>query len=204
MAKNGLAYGPLGEGCVHLCVDMQVLFAPGSPWSVPWMENVLPAIAEISGWCAASTIFTRFIPPRSVAEAKGTWARYYKRWEHLTLENLDPGYLDLVEPLVRLVPPARVLDKRVYSPWTEGNLDRFLQGAGVHTLVVTGGETDICVLASVLGAIDRGYRVVLVSDAVCSSADNTHDALMELYHSRFSAQVEVAGTEEVLAHWPRT
>lgn len=33
--------------------------------------------------------------------------------------------------------------------------------------------------AAVLGAVDRGYRVVLVTDAICSSADQTHDALME-------------------------
>jgi nicotinamidase-related amidase len=56
-----------------------------------------------------------------------------------------------------------------------------LDGSEVDTLVVTGGETDICVLATVLGAVDRGFRVVLVSDAICSSADQTHDALMELY-----------------------
>jgi nicotinamidase-related amidase len=56
-----------------------------------------------------------------------------------------------------------------------------LDGSKVDTLVVTGGETDICVLATVLGAVDRGFRMVLVSDAICSSADQTHDALMELY-----------------------
>jgi nicotinamidase-related amidase len=71
--------------------------------------------------------------------------------------------------------------QRVYSPWTEGRLDAMLDGSEVDTLVVTGGETDICVLATVLGAVDRGFRVVLVSDAICSSADQTHDALMELY-----------------------
>ena len=43
-----------------------------------------------------------------------------------------------------------------------------LDGSEVDTLVVTGGETDICVLATVLGAVDRGFRVVLVSDAICS------------------------------------
>jgi hypothetical protein len=40
-----------------------------------------------------------------------------------------------------------------------------------------------------LGAIDR-VRVVLVNDAICSSADQTHDALIQLYRSRFSERVE--------------
>jgi nicotinamidase-related amidase len=76
-----------------------------------------------------------------------------------------------------------------------------LTGSGTDTLVITGGETDVCVLATVLGAIDRGFRTVLVTDALCSSADQTHDALMELYRSRFSEQVEVVEMEEVLDGW---
>jgi hypothetical protein len=29
---------------VHLCIDMQNVFAPGGLWATPWMERVLPAI----------------------------------------------------------------------------------------------------------------------------------------------------------------
>lgn len=68
----------------------------------------------------------------------------------------------------RFVPPAKVLEKHVYSPWTEGRLVAMLNASGIEALVVTGGETDVCVLAAVLGAIDRGYRVVLVTDAMPS------------------------------------
>jgi nicotinamidase-related amidase len=103
--------------------------------------------------------------------------------------------------LARFVPPAKLVDKHVYSPWTEGRLDTMLTGSGIDALVITGGETDVCVLATVLGAIDRGFRVVIVTDAVCSSADQTHDALMELYRSRFSEQVEAVSTVEVLDGW---
>ncbi|MGO4175585.1 cysteine hydrolase family protein [Bosea sp. TAF32] len=85
-----------------------------------------------------------------------------------------------------------VLDKRVYSPWTAA-LDRFVSEKHVSS---SGGETDVCVLATVLGAIDRGLRVVLVTDALCSSADSTHDALMELYLNRFSEQIEASTTAE--------
>ena len=51
-------------------------------------------------------------------------------------------------------------------------------------MIVTGSETDVCVLATVLGAVDLGYRVIVVRDAVCSSSDEGHDALMTLYHQR--------------------
>lgn len=129
------------------------------------------------------------------------WGQYYCRWENVTLANLAPGLIDLMPPLERFVPPARMLDKHVYSPWTEGRLDALLANSAVDTLVITGGETDVCVLATVLGAVDRGFRTVLVTDAICSSTDRTHDALLQLYCSRFSAQIEPTSMSEVLENW---
>ena len=201
MASRGLIHGPLGENSVHICVDMQRLFEPGAPWAMPWIENVLPPIAELTASHPERTIFTRFIPAERAEEAPGMWAAYYRKWGNLTRSTINEELLELVPELLRFAPPARVIDKSVYSPWTEGGLDSLLAGSGVNTLVVTGGETDVCVLATVLGAVDRGFRLVLVTDAVCSSADATHDALMELYRSRFSEQVEAVTMQEVLAAW---
>lgn len=198
---QGLRHGPLGEGCLHLCVDMQRLFAPGGPWETPWAQKVLPAIEELTARHARQTLFTRFIPAARPGAGPGSWARYYRRWADVTRARIPPELIGLMPSLARFAPPAKVLDKHVYSPWTEGRLDAMLSGSNVDTLVVTGGETDICVLATALGAVDRGFRLVLVADALCSSADRTHDALMELYRSRFSEQIELAGTDEVLDGW---
>ena len=52
-----------------------------------------------------------------------------------------------------------------------------------------------------LGAVDLGFRVVVVSDAICSSSDKAHDALIDLYHDRFSQQIETAEADEVLDAW---
>ena len=201
MAAQGLAHGPLGDSCLHLCVDMQRLFGPGYPWAVPWLERVLPAICALADRHPERTLFTRFIPARRAGEGQGTWARYYRRWASVTLEEVGEDAARLVPELERFVPPAQVLDKAVYSPWTEGRLDRLLAGSGVDTVVITGGETDVCVLATALGAIDRGLRVVLATDALCSSSDETHDALMELYLTRFSLQLEAATMDEILYNW---
>ena len=76
MAARGLIHGPLGESCLHLCVDMQRLFAPGGPWAVPWAQKVLPAIEEIAAGHPRQTLFTRFI--RAAAErqqVRGTQTR---------------------------------------------------------------------------------------------------------------------------------
>jgi nicotinamidase-related amidase len=82
----------------------------------------------------------------------------------MTLEVLGERMTDLALDLQRFSPPAWIVDKTLYSPWTGTDLDAILRRSGVDTLVITGAETDVCVLAAVLGAVDLGYRVVVVSD----------------------------------------
>jgi nicotinamidase-related amidase len=198
---NDLCFGPLGPDTVHVCVDMQRIFAEDTPWRTPWMQRVLPNVYEIVASHPDRTIFTRFIPAERPGEGRGTWRRYYERWADMTVEHLGHAMLELVPDLAQFAPPAKVLDKRAYSPWFGTVLHERLQQHGVDTLIVTGGETDVCVLATVLGAVDLGYRVLLVTDALCSSSDETHDALMTVYHNRYSQQVEVVTTKVVIAAW---
>lgn len=199
--KNGLQHGPLTARCAHLCVDMQNLFGPGSEWETPWMQRVLPLVMQLAGAFPERTVFTRFIPARRPQEAPGTWREYYERWSGMTQDALPTGMLDLLEPLQRFVPPATVVDKMVYSPWLHPALDDHLYSRGIDTLVISGAETDVCVLAAVLGAVDRGYRVIIPTDAICSGSDRTHDALLTLYNERFSQQIETATTDEILRAW---
>ena len=77
-----------------------------------------------------------------------------------------------------------------------------LQNREADGLIITGSETDLCVLATMLSVVHLGYRVVLVRDALCSSSDEGHDALMKMYHSsRFNEQIETADAETILALW---
>jgi nicotinamidase-related amidase len=187
--------------CAHLCVDMQRMFAEKTDWCTPWMPRVVPRIESLVAKHPDRTIFTRFLPAERPGEGRGTWASYYERWSTMTASNLDPSLIDLVPQLARFTPPGEVLDKRVYSPWLGTDLDDRLQARGVDTLIVTGAETDVCVLAAVLGGVDLGYRIVLVSDGLCSSCDEAHDALMVMYRMRYGHQVHTLTTDEVLERW---
>jgi nicotinamidase-related amidase len=109
--------------------------------------------------------------------------------------------LDLVPALLRFAPPAEIIDKPAYSGFYQSPLASFLSEKGIGTLVITGAETDVCVLATVLDAADLGYRVVIVEDALCSSSDAGHDALMTLYRTRFSEQIELIKTAELPELW---
>ena len=180
---------PIGEWR-HLCVDMQRMFAEDTPWHVPWMGRVEPQVEEIVGRHADRTIFTRFIPPETPAQLPGMWQTYYRKWWMMTRDHIAPDLLQLMPTLAAFVPPAKVFDKMTYSPWIGGTLHETLQLEGVDTLVITGGETDVCVLFAILGAIDLGYRVILLSDAICSGADETHDASLKLLATDFLSNLK--------------
>jgi len=119
----------------------------------------------------------------------------------VTREFLDPRLLKLIKPLREAAPQAKVFDKAVYSAFASKPLRNQLRMRRASTLIITGGETDVCVLATVLAAIDLGYRVVLPLDALCSARDSTHDALVTLYSERFSTQIETTTTERLLSAW---
>jgi len=191
----------IGSGAVHICVDMQRMFAEPTEWHAPWLNRILPAVEAITERHAARTIFTRFIPPPAPQAAHGAWRDYYARWDMMTLEQLERELIDLVPTLARHVPPAQVIDKPVYSPWLNTGLHERLRAHGITTLIITGGEAEVCVLATVLGAIDLGYRIVLPTDAVFSSADQTYDAIQTIFHNRFGVQLRTCSTEELLETW---
>jgi len=186
------------SNAVHLSIDMQNLFAPGGIWQTPWMERVLPVIVGIADMNPPRTVFTRFITPMKADDRPGRWQT---KWDCATRSRLSSSQLEIVSPLSRLIPPATVIDKPAYSAFTESQLTAFLREKGVDALIITGSETDVCVLATVLDAVDLGLRVIVVEDALCSSFDEGHDALMTLYRNRFSEQVELMTHAHVSDLW---
>jgi nicotinamidase-related amidase len=123
------------------------------------------------------------------------------RWRQATREYLDRRLLELMPPLSVLCPPARVIDKTRYSAFAETKLLALLQDRQADALIISGSETDVCVLATVLDAVDLGYRIIVVRDAICSSSDEGHDMLMRLYHARYSEQIETTDAATVLSQW---
>src|SRR5512138_3014355 len=99
----------------------------------------------------------------------GAWRRYFDKWRSVTREFIDLSLLELLPLLSSFVPPATVIDKGRYPAFIDSPLQSVLRKRGATTLVVSGAETDVCVLATVLNAVDLGYRVVVAADAICSS-----------------------------------
>lgn len=201
MRKPPLHLGPLSPNTAHLCIDMQRLFLPGTAWGSAWLPQIVPVVAEISRRFAGRNLFTRFIPPREPSDLPGMWQRYYARWFEMTRDRLDHGLIELVPELASFAPPAPLIDKVTYSAFGHPGLRRWLAAHHVDALVITGAETDVCILSTVLAAVEFGYRVTVVTDAICSSSDPGHDALLDLYSKRFSEQIDTVETAQLLDAW---
>lgn len=187
------------ERTVHLCLDMQQMFGPDGVWHTPWMERALPHVVVIAEQFAERNVFTRFIPPMHAEDCGGVWRTFYRKWENVTRSRLPAGQLSLMSALEIFASQGIIFEKSTYSAFHDGRLHNLLQSRLVTTLVMTGAETDVCVLATVMQAIDHGYRVILVEDALCSSSDKGHDSLMAMYRERLSLQLELATTSEIYA-----
>jgi nicotinamidase-related amidase len=180
---------------------MQLMFALETKWASEAIWRALPGILKISDRYTSQTVFTRFICPRELSETTGQWTRFYADAEGMLSNNLHPSMMELLPELKKFIPPARTVDRKVFSALDSTELKTQLTQESINTLVITGFETDVCVLATVLAAIDLGYRVVLVKDALASSNEAGEKAALHQVFSRFDQQIEVIDTEELFGNW---
>jgi nicotinamidase-related amidase len=192
---------PISPRAVHLCLDMQNLIGPAGPWAARWAERVLPSVVSLVEHARGRTIFTRFIPPADIPEAESAWRDFYEKWAGLTLSRIEPALLELIPPLPMFVPPAMVFDKARFSAFSAAGLSERLRLLNADTLILSGAESDMCVLATALSGLDLGYRIVVATDAICSASDPCHDAVQRLYQERFSAQVRTIRVEQIRSLW---
>jgi len=73
-----------------------------------------------------------------------------------------------------------VLPKKRYGAFSGNGLGFLLKNLGVETLVVTGVETEICVLATAYHAFNEDYRVVVPSDGTVGLEPDLADAALRI------------------------
>lgn len=59
----------------------------------------------------------------------------------------------------------RIFDKRFNSAFLNTGLDSYLNEKGVETLAIVGMQTELCIDATVKSAFERGYQVLIPTDA---------------------------------------
>jgi nicotinamidase-related amidase len=175
---------------ILLVVDMQRVVAEDTPWRIDGVRDLLPAITELVDAFAPSVVFTRHVPPAD--GGSGTWRRFYDHWSEL---SGDPSNWDLMPELAGR--EGIHATKSVYSCFGAPEFDAELSRRTAPELVVCGVETDCCVLATVLEAVDRGIPVTVVEDAVGSPSAAGHEGALALCR-RIDLQVDVVRVADLL------
>ena len=196
-----------------LVVDMQRGFVEaGQAMEVPAARQTVPAIQTlVEAFRAARlpVVFTAFVYSPDVpllvgalhpehAPAPPGAPRAFGRPSSCCLEG-DPS-ADIIDALRPRAGEA-VVRKRWYDAFAGSELDGALRARDVSSLVVAGTMTDICVLATVIGAFNREYRVTVAEDAVSTLWPHIQRATLDIIGRAYGRVVSSKTVVDTLTTW---
>ncbi len=85
------------------------------------------------------------------------------------------------EPMPEVAPqPGDIVSARRsgLAMWYGTDLDLLLRNLSVDTLVMTGVSTNLALFGGSLGAVDRGYQVVIPVDCTAGGSPETHEFMV--------------------------
>jgi nicotinamidase-related amidase len=117
----------------------------------------------------------------------------------------SPVKMGIGTSATEVVPELEVADSdfvlsRIHglNPMAGTDLDPILRNLGVMTLVVVGVSVNVAITNLTMDAVNKGYQVVVVRDAVAGVPPEYADAVIE---NTLSVLATVVTTEELLAAW---
>ena len=118
----------------------------------------------------------------------------------VTEEEPDRNGSTLPEIVERLPEPTPRYPKPTFGLADVPAIMAAIEATGRHSAVLVGMETDVCVAHSALGLLDRGYRVVVVRDAVLAPGTAHEDGIERMR----AAGATMIGTKGLFYEWART
>jgi nicotinamidase-related amidase len=189
----------MSSASVHAVIDLQSLFSSHPDWGVPTAGAIVDGVAALARHNPSRTLWTRYIPAKDSQTAKGCWRSYFEKWPRATLNaGVDVNLLPQVKELAQ---SNAVFDKSGYSAFENPRFLERLRALGADTLILSGLETDVCVLSTALGAIDQGFFVVLATDALTSFDLAAHRMVLDALMPRFAPQIRLATVAQILDVW---
>jgi biuret amidohydrolase len=155
-----------------LVIDMQNDFVEeGAPLEFPEGRRVIPAIRKVLDAARArdmAVVYAAHVHRRGGADMGIHRDLYPPVAAGKALVDGERGVE--IHPELAPRPGEPVVKKHRYNSFYATDLEIILRGLGVETVVLTGMTTECCVLGTARGALERGFRSVVVSDA-CASCD---------------------------------
>jgi biuret amidohydrolase len=194
-------------------VDMQRGFLdPGEAMEVPPARETVPAIQGLLALFRdrrMPVVFTEFVYSESAPLLVG---RLHP--EHLPAKPGAPRGFGLPSssclegtPSADTVPDLAprpgelIVRKRGYDAFAGTPLDGALRARNVTSLVVTGTMTDICVLATVIGAFHREYRVTVVEDGVSTLWPEIQRATLDIIGRAYGRIATAKEISDRISSW---
>ena len=196
-----------------LVVDMQRGFVePGEAMEVPPARACVPVIRGLVDLFRAKrlpVVFTAFVYSPDVPLLVGELHHEHKPAAAgaPTGHGMPSSCCLQGHPSARLIDAlARrddepVIEKRWYDAFAGSALDGALRARAVTSLVVTGTMTDICVLATVIGAFNREYRVTVVDDAVATLWPEIQRATLDIVSRAYGRVVSSKVVADTVSAW---
>lgn len=85
----------------------------------------------------------------------------------------------LFPEITKVFPDAPVIDRTTMNSWEDKNFLNAVKKTGKKKLVMAALWTEVCLTYPVLGAIDDGYEVYIVTDASGGVSKESHDAAVQ-------------------------
>lgn len=170
-------------------IDMQVCFQEeDSQWFVPRYSEAATNVARLAEAFTDRVVWTKFV--RDPAEP-GVWSDYYDRWSTFRVAADSRQWKLTFEPAAE----DPVISLPTFSKWGPELAEIAELDA---PLLICGVATDCCILSTVLGAIDAGRSVTVVTDACAAVSDEAQEQTLQLL-GLLHPMVTLITTAEVLA-----
>lgn len=168
--------GAMKRNDLLLVIDMQNVYMPGEPWQCPSMPKAVENIRELmEAEIIEQTAFTRFAAPES---PRGTWRQYNEEYAEI---NSDRYLNEIVKELQPHAARYPVYDKHVYSSF---KIPELVQLASRAEHVLLGGVVaECCILATLMEAIDLGYKVIYLADCISGQTEQNEKRICKIAES---------------------
>jgi ureidoacrylate peracid hydrolase len=196
-----------------LVVDMQRAFLdPGAAMEVPEARAIVPTVAGLVALFRDKRLpvtFSQFVYSSAIPLLVGDLHPEHRPavpgaptgFGHPSSSCLEGDPSVEIVPALAPRPGELTVRKHWYDAFAGTPLDGALRARGVRALVVAGTMTDICVLATVVGAFNREYRVTVVEDGVATLWPAIQEATLDIVRRAYGRVVAAKVVADEIAAW---
>jgi nicotinamidase-related amidase len=185
-----------GKRPALIVVDVNVGFTdPDSPL-VCDLDEVVTAIARLLSEARRAGIPVVYTTVSYSEPDRRTAAAFIEKIPALLTLEAGSRWVE-IDSRIAPLSDEPVLNKLFASAFFGTTLAAFLAAEGCDSLIVSGASTSGCIRATVVDAIQHGYRVVVPREAVGDRNPAAHEANLYDIDAKYG---DVVSVEEVISH----